>query len=186
MEAIKATTARRGRRLARASSSRVMFICAAMKRARRPGKLVSFVVSSDSLGARRPARARAPRSLHHRLVVSTDTRRDSMLLSPFIYNQIRTSGILGSFSTWWKHTGAAPLMANRLTPAPWQSRIRPNPSQSGTRSHSVEYSSKLRDTQGHSRGGRYSNQDCVQSACNPLGTPICHLRETHGNHSHSQ
>jgi len=94
------------------------------------------------------------------------------------------------FMLWWKHTGAAPLMANRLTPAPWQSRIRPNPSQSGTRSHSVEYSSKLRDTQGHSRGGRYSNQDGVQSACNPLGTPPgtprCHLRETHGNHSHSQ
>lgn len=83
-------------------------------------------------------------------------------------------------------------MANRLTPL-----AIPNPSEFVTIWHSFalsrvqQHSMTLRGTlPWWLRGGRYSNQDGVQSACNPRGTPRgtprYHLRETHDSHSHSQ
>ena len=142
---------------------------------------------------------------HHRLIASTGTRRprrDSHCHSapfwilpeaePLGHNSLRSGHSPRSCSPHIRsstaqhgnfHTGAAVLMANRLTPL-----AIPNPSEFVTIWHSFalsrvqQHSMTLRGTlPWWLRGGRYSNQDGVQSACNPRGTPRgtprYHLRE---------
>ena len=157
MEAIKATTARRGRRLARASSRRVMFICAAMKRAASwevsqfrcfvrqswcaaPCSLCSLLTARSLHLALTPPPARCFHRYKTRLNVT----------QPLSLHQIRTSGILGSFSTWWKHTVERhPLwrIASRLPPGnPESVRIRHNLALVRTQSSTVANSVTLRGT----------------------------------------